>query len=64
MNETNKLINDKKNPTKETYMNEFLNEEIILFDIYPIKKLTFYRIKLGFFFCNISSSYISSNRLL
>ena len=50
MNETNKLINDKKNPSKESYLNEFLNEEIILFDIYPIKKITFYRIKLGFFF--------------
>ena len=50
MNETNKLINDKSNPSKESFIKEYLNEEIVLFDLYPIKKLTFYRIKLGFFF--------------
>ena len=48
MNETNKLINEKNSSTT-TYLKKNINENIIIFD-FSIKKINFYRIKLGFFF--------------
>ena len=49
MSENNKLINEEKSYILKTYLKSYVNENITIFN-FPISKLVYYRIKLGFFF--------------
>ena len=54
MNETNKLITEKK---EEKFVGSDNIEKFIYFQ-YLTKEKNYYRIKLSFFFCNNNSSII------
>ena len=48
MNETNKLINEKTESYSPYFKYYYIKEDVIIFG-YPIKRMFYYRVKLGFF---------------